>query len=134
MGDWLVYGTFRWGQKYTEAARITGYDTGSLRNMAWLAAQFPAPRRRATLTWCHHAAVAGLAPAEQDRWLDLVSDERLTVADLRLALRAARTHEDRPVAPADEAEHNSEARIICPHCGGEVPLEGAARTPDGVSQ
>ena len=30
VGDWLVYGTFRWGQKYSEAARVTGYESGSL--------------------------------------------------------------------------------------------------------
>ncbi len=90
MGDWLQYGAFRWGQKYAEAARITGYDAGSLRNMAWMASQFPPARRRASLTWCHHAAVAGLSLAEQERWLDLVTAERLTVADLRAALRTER--------------------------------------------
>jgi hypothetical protein len=132
VGDWLVYGTFRWGKKYTEAARITGYDVGSLRNMAWMASQFPPERRRVALTWCHHAAVAGMSVDEQDRWLDLVSAQRLTVADLRLALRAER-------ASAEEAESSSAttavpcdpvAQIICPHCGGEVPLpESAARPP-----
>ncbi len=132
VGDWLVYGTFRWGQKYAEAARITGYDAGSLRNMAWMASQFPPARRRVALTWCHHAAVAALSATEQEQWLDLVSAQRLTVADLRLALRAARTlgEESESAAATTAAPPAPVAQVICPHCGGEVPLpESAARPP-----
>jgi hypothetical protein len=133
LGDWLLYGAFRWGQKYAEAARVTGYDAGSLRNMSWIASQFPPPRRRASLTWCHHAAVAGLSLAEQERWLDLVAAERLTVADLRAALRTERSHREQasaaPAAPAVQTSHEAvvqvveaAAQVVCPHCGGEVPL------------
>jgi hypothetical protein len=137
VGDWLVYGTFRWGQKYAEAARVTGYDSGSLRNMAWMASQFPPGRRRIELTWCHHAAVAGLSMAEQDRWLDLVSTQRLTVADLRLALRADRALGEEAESPAATAEAPSisVAQVICPHCGGTVPLpDGVAPPSVGVSE
>lgn len=141
VGDWLVYGTFRWGKKYAEAARITGYDAGSLRNMAWMASQFPSARRRVALTWCHHAAVAGLSEAEQERWLDLVSAQRLTVADLRLALRAGRAHGEEvessaaePSAATTEALRGPVAQVICPHCGGEVPLPESARPPAGASE
>ncbi len=135
VGDWLLYGNFRWGQKYAEAARITGYDAGSLRNMAWMATQFPPDRRRAALTWCHHAAVGGLSLVEQERWLDLVAAERLTVADLRVALRAERarperTHRERAAAAVPAAAktlREAGAQVICPHCGGEVPLPHSAR-------
>lgn len=134
LGDWLLYGAFRWGQKYAEAARITGYDAGSLRNMAWIASQFPPPRRRASLTWCHHAAVAGLSVAEQDRWLDLVSAERLTVADVRTALRAERGRPERArresaamAAPTEQSSREAAAQVICPHCGGEVLLDERTR-------
>ena len=37
IGDWVRYGAARWGEKYAEAARVTGYDIASLRNMAWVA-------------------------------------------------------------------------------------------------
>jgi hypothetical protein len=136
VGDWLVYGTFRWGKKYTEAARITGYDVGSLRNMAWMASQFPPERRRVALTWCHHAAVASLSVDEQEKWLDLVSAQRLTVADLRLALRAERAHceEVESSAATSEAPRDAVAQVICPHCGGEVPLPESARPSAGASE
>src|SRR5690348_17619086 len=32
LGDWIRYGNTRWGEKYREAIRITGYDVQSLRN------------------------------------------------------------------------------------------------------
>lgn len=34
LGDWIRYGNTRWGEKYREARRITGYDVQSLRNFA----------------------------------------------------------------------------------------------------
>jgi hypothetical protein len=145
LGDWLLYGAFRWGQKYAEAARVTGYDAGSLRNMAWIASQFPPPRRRASLTWCHHAALAGLGLAEQEQWLDLVAAERLTVADLRAALRAERAHREQaaaaPPAPgasprvtAAQTSREAVVQVLCPHCGGEVPLPQSTSRPLGVAE
>src|ERR1044072_8069353 len=40
IGDWIRYGTTRWGERYAQASRITGYDVSSLRNMAWVASQY----------------------------------------------------------------------------------------------
>src|SRR5215467_8393012 len=40
IGDWIRYGNSKWGEKYSEAARVTGYDPASLRNMAWVASRF----------------------------------------------------------------------------------------------
>src|SRR5215469_10901196 len=34
IGDWVRYGAARWGEKYSDAARATGYDPRSLANMA----------------------------------------------------------------------------------------------------
>lgn len=122
VGDWLLYAAPRWGERYTEAARITGYDPGTLRNTASVAAKFPAPRRRRSLTYGHHADVAALAPEEQDYWLDLATERSLSVADLRTELRAARRRAGATDQPVSGQDHVAAARIICPHCGGEVPL------------
>ena len=40
IGDWLLYGSGRWGEMYVVAARITGYDPKSLRNMRYIASRF----------------------------------------------------------------------------------------------
>jgi hypothetical protein len=116
IGDWLHYGTARWGEKYAEAARVTGYDVASLRNMAWVASRFDLSLRNANLTWSHHVLLAPLDPEAQRVWLGRASDERLSVADLRLELRALRVaapseSEDAPVA------HDQADVVVCPHCG-----------------
>ena len=44
VGDWLQYGTSKWGEKYSEAARITGYDVKTLRNIVYVAKRFSLSR------------------------------------------------------------------------------------------
>jgi hypothetical protein len=124
LGDWLLYGAAKWGEKYAEAAKITGYDPGSLRNMASLAAQFDLSRRRDKLTWCHHAAVAGLERDEQEHWLDRAVALTLSVADVRVELRALRRRRERILdstgdPPPDPVDVDC---VVCPNCGHTVPL------------
>jgi hypothetical protein len=116
IGDWVRYGTARWGEKYAEAARVTGYDVASLRNMAWVASRFDLSLRNDKLTWSHHVLLAPLEPEEQREWLRRASDERLSVADLRLELRALRQGEGEPQeTPANGG--SSDEVAVCPHCG-----------------
>jgi hypothetical protein len=117
LGDWLRYGAAKWGEKYAEAAKITGYDVRSLANIASLAGCFAISRRRDNLTWSHHAVVAALDPDEQDRWLDMAATERLSVADLRIELRSVeRQRDERQGAHAQPAEADVYS-FTCPQCG-----------------
>lgn len=122
LGDWLNFGNGRYGEKYTRAARITGYDVQSLRNMAYVASRFEASRRRANLSWSHHAEVAALAPEQQDVWLERAEQHCLSVQCMRGELRAYR----RPRALRDGAVDGivlAEARAVeptCPHCGAAL--------------
>jgi hypothetical protein len=121
IGDWVRYGTARWGEKYAEAARVTGYDVASLRNMAWVASRFDLSLRNDKLTWSHHVLLAPLEPDQQREWLRRASEERLSVADLRLELRGLRdggrgSSGDGAAAVRDRGE----ARV-CPHCGHALP-------------
>lgn len=119
IGDWVRYGAARWGEKYAEAARVTGYDVASLRNMAWVASRFDLSLRNDKLTWSHHVLLAPLEPGEQQKWLRRASEERLSVADLRLELRALRHDGDgKPSqdAPAVVGDSGDEV-AVCPHCG-----------------
>lgn len=123
LGDWLRYGATKWGEKYADAARITGYDARSLANMASLAASFELSRRRDNLTWSHHAAVVGIPVEAQEQWLDRAMGERLSVSDLRVELRAwQRAEEERPAPPAEpESEPEpADGAIVCPHCGHRI--------------
>jgi hypothetical protein len=119
IGDWIRFGTARWGEKYTEAARVTGYDVASLRNMAWVAAQFDLSLRSDKLSWSHHVLLAPLEADEQDRWIAKAIKARLSVADLRLELRARRQPGgEEQASVGDGGPQEGEGR--CPHCGHKL--------------
>jgi hypothetical protein len=115
IGDWIRYGNSRWGEKYVEAARVTGYDVASLRNMAWVAAQFDSSLRSDKLSWSHHVLLAPLSTDEQRVWLERAIDARLSVADLRLELRASGHGNSRGDRAA--ADRREQGEDVCPHCG-----------------
>ncbi len=120
IGDWIRYGTSRWGEKYADAARVTGYDVASLRNMAWVASQFDLSLRSDKLTWSHHVLLAPLEDEEKRHWLERAASERLSVADLRLELRGRQggrvTTRDDGSKGADETDDT----VVCPNCGHEL--------------
>jgi hypothetical protein len=123
IGDWIRYGTSRWGERYTQAARVTGYDVASLRNMAWVASQFDLSLRSDKLTWSHHVLLAPLDSKEQEYWLERAHRERLSVADLRLELRSGRQGDGKAsgTAVAEEKDGDPEA-LVCPNCGHTMPV------------
>jgi hypothetical protein len=119
IGDWLRYGNLRYGEKYSRAARATGYDAQSLMNMAYVASRFAPDRRREQLSWSHHAEVASLEPAEQDRWLDLAEGERLSVHSLRLEVRTSKRterHEPTQHRARTDAGGARPRSVVCPRC------------------
>ena len=129
VGDWLLYGTGRWGEMYAAAAKATGYDPKSLRNYRYVASRVDASLRKDNLTFGHHALVASLEPNAQRTWLERAIHDRLSVEDLRGELRAERCH-DITAPPEREslAAAPLERVIICPSCGDPVPVPiGALR-------
>ncbi|HEX4304590.1 MAG TPA: hypothetical protein VHZ54_01005 [Solirubrobacterales bacterium] len=118
VGDWIRYGNAKWGEKYVEAARVTGYDVASLRNMAWVAAQFDLSLRSDKLTWSHHVLLAPFEPEEKRYWLERASAERFSVADLRIELRRRRPKEHASSVGADQTvESDLSKTMVCPRCG-----------------
>jgi len=119
IGDWIRYGASRWGEKYADAARVTGYDVASLRNMAWVASQFDLSLRSDKLTWSHHVLLAPLEEEEKRRWLERAASERLSVADLRLELRSRQGGRSAQGAETSIASEIDEV-VVCPNCGHEL--------------
>jgi hypothetical protein len=114
IGDWLRFGNARYGEKYVQASKITGYDVQTLMNMVYVASSVDVCRRREHLSWSHHAEVAALAPEEQERWLDRVEEGRFSVHDLRALVREAR----RGNAPEEIATPEAvDDATVCPECG-----------------
>jgi hypothetical protein len=125
VGDWLQYGAAKWGEKYVEAARITGYDVKTLRNIAYVAKRFDLSQRRDKLTWSHHAEVAVLEPREQAQWLDRAIVDQLSVSDLRIELRGS-LRTPKTAAKVGREPDRSDGQtpsMVCPHCGKTISLD-----------
>ena len=83
VGDWLMYGERTYGGRYAEALEATDYSYKTLRNSAYVSSHVDLSRRRDMLSHSHHAEIAPLPPAEQDKWLDRAVAKRWTRAKLR---------------------------------------------------
>jgi len=123
LGDWVRHGAARWGDRYSEAARATGYDRSTLRTMAWIASRVDASVRNEKLTWDHHVAVASLEPEEQKHWLERAEKERFSVADLKLELRVLRSGEGRGPVAGDKGDARTGDGGACPNCGHRLAAE-----------
>jgi hypothetical protein len=130
IGDWVRYGSAKWGERYAQAARITGYDVASLRNMVWVASKFDPSLRNDKLSWSHHVLLAPLDTEQQRYWLERAEEERLSVADLRIEIRAAVRRELGPRRAG--APPAAAATIVCPNCGHSVTgaVEASGRPTD----
>lgn len=94
LGDWLVYGKANYSDRYQLAIQGAGLRYQTLRNYAWVARRFDHTRRRAKLTFQHHAEVASLPLEEQEWLLDQAERGSWTTKQLRNAIRAGRNGED----------------------------------------
>jgi hypothetical protein len=127
LGDWINYGNHKFGERYTRAVKLTGYDVQSLMNMVYVASRFEIYRRRENLSWSHHSALAALDVDRQEYWLERATADKLSVADLRVELRGRRQALEGPQHAEDRDDGSADgipgvAAIVCPHCGGAVPL------------
>jgi hypothetical protein len=136
IGDWVNYGNMKFGQKYSRAARITGYDVQSLMNMSYVASRFDCSRRRENLSWSHHAELAGLAVEHQEMWLDNAEQKRISVRGLREAVRTWRannlggTGQPRPDTAEpdnDPVTGPADGPVVCPQCGYRIGAAGDHR-------
>lgn len=93
LGDWLVFGKTNYSDCYQLAIQRAGLRYQTLRNYAWVARRFPMSRRRAKLTFQHHAEIASLPIEDQNRLLDQAEREMWTTKQLRIAIRQGRGDE-----------------------------------------
>ncbi|HEY3607055.1 MAG TPA: LmbU family transcriptional regulator [Pseudonocardiaceae bacterium] len=96
LGDWLVYGQYKYGDRYRSVAAAVNLDSQTLRNYAWVARRYELECRRETLSFQHHAEAAAVPPEERERWLDLAEEHRWSRNELRRNLRAGRNGRPQP--------------------------------------
>jgi hypothetical protein len=86
LGDALVYGEERFGQRFSQ--EIGEYSEQTLLNAMWVSTRVEPIRRLMALSWSHHQQVASLEPDEQSRFLELAIEKKLAVHELRKAIQA----------------------------------------------
>ncbi len=96
LGDWLIYGREQYSDRYEKAVRAAGLQYQTLRNYAWVAGKYPVDRRRVTLSFQHHAELAGASVEEQERWLQRAQEHGWSLRQLRSAYQDARGGEAAP--------------------------------------
>jgi propanediol dehydratase small subunit len=101
LGDWLIYGQVQYPDRYKQAVEETSLDYQTLRNYAWVARRYPVGRRRAELSFQHHAELASMPADEQDQWLDRAEKFGWSRNDLRNRVRASRRADRDDVVKAD---------------------------------
>jgi hypothetical protein len=121
LGDWVIYGQDKYPEIYRQAVEETALNYQTLRNYAWIARRFPPSRRRDTLSFQHHAAVATLTESEQDVWLDRAETFRWSLSELRKQLRMYRNGTDRE-PPRNDLDSNESATLQI-----KVPVEQILR-------
>jgi hypothetical protein len=124
LGDWLIFGRAKYGRRYKTAVAATRLGYQTLRNYAVVARRFEPSRRRADLSFQHHAELCALDDAEQDRWLDRAAAHGWSRNEMRRRLRAelGTGHErsSRVVRLAIEPAHLRRWREAASLCGSSL--------------
>jgi hypothetical protein len=94
LGDWLQYGSERYGETYAQAIAETPFTYKHLANCKWVANRIDISRRRENLSWGHHAEVAGLTDQQQDDLLDDSIAHKWSVHRLREEVRTVKALAD----------------------------------------
>lgn len=93
LGDWLRFGEGKakqWGKMYEDAVESSGYEYGTCKNAAWVAASIPLSLRSDKLSFSHHQAVAGMQGKGQEGyafWLAAAESHGLSVRELAASLK-----------------------------------------------
>jgi hypothetical protein len=108
LSDALVHGDEHYGEKMAAYADETGLAPQTIQNLLWVGKAVPRSRRRESLSFSHHEAVAALSPAVQEVWLEKAErgeslpgggSQRWSVTRLRAELRA--------IKPKKEVAHDT---------------------------
>ena len=115
LGEWIVEGEKRFGEKAYQGLPETTYTLSSLKIHAWVYERV-GERRRDDLSWSHHRQVGALEPQKQARVLEIAANNGWTVARLKEYLNPpkelAEVHCTAPEMPPESPNASSEGDNI----------------------
>ena len=86
IGDWLVFGERK---NFATLSSELGFDEGYLRNLKWIAKEFPMSSRRDNISHKHYQILAPLDKDSRKEWLEKIQKESLSTRDLTMRVRSA---------------------------------------------
>ncbi len=107
-GDWVNYGSRKYGETYTAAIEATGLSVKRLKNIASVCRSFERSRRRDLLTFKHHEEVQSLNEKLQTELLDLAEGERWSCARLREEVEKRRIVDDSSIEDSENEQEEYE--------------------------
>jgi hypothetical protein len=111
IGDWLIDGSTRFGEKARDEARVIfRSDVDRFDPILKTCRRFPEPRRHQALTFGHHQAVVDVDDTQAEALLDKAETQRLTVPALKAEVRVL-TNRQVSMLPDDDPE-DAEMRLI----------------------
>jgi len=102
IGDAIVLGEKLYSEKAYQAFESLNLSEKGMLEYVRVSVRVPRSTRRKDLSWSHHRAVASLEPPLQKQWLKTASEQGMSHAALREALK--------PLSDAPERE-------VCSCCG-----------------
>ena len=100
IGDWLNYGSSRYGDKYTDALAMIQLELSTIQKYSYVANSVQTCVRTQDLPWEHHLIVAKIKePEEQRRWLEIAVSDRMSTRRFRKSINAGR-----PLSPEEAKE------------------------------
>ena len=87
-GDLLVYAYRNFGEMYSQLVDASDMAYSSLKDEMWVSTNVSPTVRKEELSWQHHREVASLPKDEQERFLSIAVEKRLSSVQLRTLIRA----------------------------------------------
>lgn len=85
VGDWVMQGEYRYGEKYAQAMEATEYSKQGLADIVWVCRQYPVDQRRADLSFEHHRIMAPFPAEMRNYFFDLAAQYNWNGRQLRQA-------------------------------------------------
>lgn len=121
IADWLRYGEGEYGEKYAQAMDARKVSEHTLQNYAWVGSKFDASRRRGSLSFSHHEAVAAIPdPAIQDELLTQAANEHLGREAIRELAKPHKPARPTKTPPAPPPPLPQAQQTVVPVLGGHA--------------
>lgn len=133
LGDWMAYGEKKFGDNKSaqavDAHEQTGINVDTLRYYQHVSEKIEPVRRLTTLSWSHHQAICGLAPADQTAWLNKAKGEGWSYRELKREVERSERSKNFKLVHAvlekiweriQDGCYTPESIMKCTECGKDI--------------